>query len=155
MLVHGLNALLDSWEKHKPKPIRKLIGKYVVPKDLFNVNMGTYRVTDAVIASDALKYPQDIPPFITLMKPNYSATVRKEDLKRFEENSRRSLLILSSLDATLLALIRAYPGSKSPDTSACTVPNLARFSGIDRTNLGQSPSSCNPQTRFFDQRANI
>ena len=55
-LLHGFNALLDSWEKHKPKPIRELIGKYVVPKDLFNVNMGTYRVTDAAITSDALKY---------------------------------------------------------------------------------------------------
>ena len=116
-LVHGFNAVLNSWEKHKPKPIRELIGKYVVPRDMFNVNMGTYRVTDEAITGDALKYPQEIPPFITLMKPNYSATVREEDLKRFEENARRSLLILSSLDTTLSALIRVYPDSESPDTS--------------------------------------
>ena len=42
---------------------------------------------------------------------------REEDLRRLEEYSRKALTVLSNLDATMAALLNAYPASPAPDAN--------------------------------------
>ena len=50
-----------------------------------------------------------MPDFLSPMQGHFIATVREEDLKRWEEASRSSLVILSNLDAAVEAMVAIYP----------------------------------------------
>ena len=116
-IVSSVAEISQAFAAHRPQSMRSLIGKYVIPGQLFNVNMATFKLGDKEIGVEWLKNPPSPPEFIMPMQANYSTVVREDDLRRLEENSRKSLVVLSNMDATLSALLNAYPSSSEPDSN--------------------------------------
>ena len=113
-IVSGFEEHAQAFNVHRQLPFKQLIGKYAPPKDMFSFNIQTFKPCDKVICADAMRFPTEVPNFLVEVKGNFQSVVRDADLQKFEEHSRKSLLLLSHLDATVTALLSSYPLQESP-----------------------------------------
>ena len=95
--------------------VQSSIGKYISPKVDFKVNMTTYKQCDNDIRLEPMKFPLAVPNFIFPVKGHIAAPVRDVDLQHFEENYRKTLVILGNLEASMQAMLNQYPQHDSPD----------------------------------------
>ena len=115
-LIAGIDMNTDKFANHRPTSLRNLVGKYAPPRDFFSTSINTFKLCDSLINSDVLRATPEGIDFLTPIKSNYLSVAREGDIIKFEENARKSLVVLSNLDATLAALINAYPKQKQPDS---------------------------------------
>ena len=114
-IVNNMAANAEKFAAHRPASLRSLVGKYAPPRDFFGASIGTYRLCDETITVDTLRGASEGVDFLSPIKTNYHSVVREGDLLRLEELARKSLLVLSNLDATVTALTRTYPDQQQPD----------------------------------------
>ena len=104
---HIQREILEEFVAHRPHPLKVMVGKYNPPPN--TTKIGSFKLAGEGFGEGALKYPMAMPDFLSPMQGHFIATVREEDLKRWEEASRRSLVILSNLDAAVEAMVSTYP----------------------------------------------
>ena len=117
-LLSGFEDYAKAMADHKPISMRQSIGIYSTPpKETPPLNITTFQLGDECIRRDPMRAPKEQNEFLGAIKYNYQTVTREEDLRRLEEYSRKALIVLSNLDATMAALLNAYPASTAPDAS--------------------------------------
>ena len=107
---HIQREILEEFVAHRPHQLKVMVGKYNPPPNTtMGAKIGSFKLAGDGFCEGALKYPMAMPDFLSPMQGHFIATVREEDLKRWEEASRSSLVILSNLDAAVEAMVSTYP----------------------------------------------
>ena len=80
-----------------------------------SVHMNSFKLGDNLIGAEPLRPPAEGYDFVSSLKTKYKSVVREQDLLRFEENFRKSLVLLSNADAAMAAILFEYPTGYDPD----------------------------------------
>ena len=115
-IIAGFEEYSQSIAEFKPIPMKDQIGIYSIPaRDTPTINITSYQLADEKIRPKPLREIREPCEFLGHIKSNFQSVAREEDIKRLEEYSRKALVILSNLDATMSALLTVYPTSTDPD----------------------------------------
>ena len=76
--------------------------------------MNTFKLSDKVISPEPLAFPSGNFPFLMPMKGNFVSVAREDNIRRYEAQARKALIVLSNADATVSALLHTYPEHTKP-----------------------------------------